>query len=74
MSEEKLRPFAPIVVSILAAIGWLIFILLYSLFWSIDFTFFQNVITTIVSFLIVALLVGLMWVVWGFRAAGWGTD
>jgi hypothetical protein len=74
VSEGKLKPFAPVVISILGAIGWLIFILLYSLFWSMDFTFFQNVITTIVSFLIVALLIGLMWVVWGFREAGWGID
>ncbi len=73
MSNKESGPLAPIVVSILAAVGWLIFILFYSLFWSTEFTFFQNIITTIVSFLIVALLIGLMWVIYGFRTAGWGT-
>ncbi|MDV3292893.1 MAG: hypothetical protein LYZ70_01320 [Nitrososphaerales archaeon] len=60
-------PTVPIVVSILAVIAWLLFILLYALYWSNGFSLFQNVIVTIVSLMITALLVGLMWTVWGSR-------
>jgi heme/copper-type cytochrome/quinol oxidase subunit 4 len=62
-------PLAAIVVSILAAIGWLVFILLYALFWSKGLNLFQNIIVTLASLFIVALLIGLMWVVWGFSQA-----
>jgi hypothetical protein len=66
------------VVSILGVIAWLVFILLYALYWSKGFSLFQNIIVTIVSLIIVGLLIGLMWVVWGFRGGwtrgrmGWG--
>jgi cation transporter-like permease len=66
-------PFAPIVATILTVIGWLVFILAYALFWSNGFSLFQNVIVTIVSLVIMGLLVGLGWVVWGMRhARSWG--
>jgi cation transporter-like permease len=63
-------PFAPIVGSILAAIAWAVFILVYALFWSGRFNYFQDFIVTIVSLLVVGLLIALMWVVWGARR-GW---
>jgi high-affinity Fe2+/Pb2+ permease len=66
---EQNRPLGPIVASILVVIGWLVFILLYALFWSSGFTLFQNVIVTVVSLVIMALLIGLGWVVWGMRHA-----
>jgi hypothetical protein len=62
-------PFAPIILSFLAVAVWLVFILLYALYWSTGFSWFQNIIVTIVSLLIMGLLVGLMWVVWGMRLA-----
>jgi len=58
---------APIVVSILSIIVWLVFILFYALYWSKGFSLFQNLIVTIVSLAITGLLIGLMWVVWGIR-------
>jgi hypothetical protein len=63
-------PLAPIVVSIVGVIGWLVFILLYALFWSKGFSLFQNLTVTVASLLIVGLVIGLVWVVWGFRG-GW---
>lgn len=63
-------PLGPIVGSILALVAWAIFILLYALFWSTHFNFFQDVIVTVVSLLVVGLLVALMWIVWGARR-GW---
>lgn len=55
-------PIAPVVVSILAVLGWAIFILLYALFWSTSFSIFQNIIVAIVSLIITGLLIGLMWI------------
>lgn len=57
-------PLGPIIGTLLAFIGWLVFILLYALFWSRGFDLFQNVVVTIASLMIVALLIALMWVVW----------
>ena len=57
-------PVGAIIASIVGVIGWLVFILLYALFWSKGYSLFQNVIVTIVSLAIAALLIGLMWVVW----------
>ena len=57
-------PTAPIVLSILGMIVWLVFILFYALYWSDGFTLFQNVIVTIVSLAISCLIIGLMWIPW----------
>ena len=66
MSAKK--PILPIAISILIVIGWLVFILLFNYFLLIDVTFFQNIIITIVSFLVIGLLIGLTCAVWSFRA------
>jgi cation transporter-like permease len=68
--KEIKPPFGAIVGSILGLVAWLVFILAYALFWSRSYTLFQNFIVTVASLLIVGLLIGLMWVVWGFRT-GW---
>ena len=62
-------PIAPIVLSIIGVIAWLVFILLYALDWSSGYSLFQNIIVTVVSFLIAGLLIGLMWMPW-FRLTG----
>ena len=72
MSEKHLNPIVPIAVSILAFIGWCVFILWYTVFWSGSFTLFQNIVIGLISLLILGGLLGLMWVIWGFRTAGWG--
>ena len=67
MSEKEAKPLVPLLVTFLMVFGWLVFILLYALFWSTDFTFFQNMIITVVSLLMAGLFIGLIWVVWGMR-------
>lgn len=57
-------PIVPIVLSIIGVIAWLVFILLYALYWSGGHSLFQNMIVTIVSFLIAGLVIGLMWMPW----------
>lgn len=62
-------PIGPVIGSILFIVVWLIFILLYALYWSRGFDLFQNVIVTIVSLAITALLIGAMWLIW-YRPTG----
>ena len=57
------------VLSIFIVAAWLAFIIFYALFWSTEFTLFQNVIVTIASFLLTGLFVGVVWVLWGMRRA-----
>ncbi|MCL4436840.1 MAG: hypothetical protein M1503_12500 [Thaumarchaeota archaeon] len=55
------------VLSIFIVAAWLAFIIFYALFWSTEFTLFQNIIVTIASFLLTGLFVGVVWVLWGMR-------
>ncbi len=64
---EHARPMGGIVLTMLAIIAWLVFILLYALFWSGGFTLFQNIVVTVVTLVITALVIGMGWVIWGFR-------
>ena len=50
-----------ITISILAFIGWLVFLIVHTFLWSSNYTFFQNIIIAFISFLIVGALVALMW-------------
>lgn len=65
--KNQPHPLLSKLVSIFAGIAWLIFILLFTFFWSTDFTFFQNAIITVVSFLILGAIIGLVWKKWGFK-------
>jgi hypothetical protein len=67
MDWEHAKPTTPIILSIVIAIVWLVFILFYALFWSNSFSLFQNIVVTIVSLAIAALVIGLTWVVWGMN-------
>ena len=70
---EHTRPLGGIVVTMVAIIAWLVFILLYSLYWSTNFDLFQNIVVVIVTLGITGLVIGLGWVVWGFRhVKNWG--
>ena len=62
--EKYEGPMAPIILSILGMVIWLVFILFYALFWSDSFSLFQNVIVTLASLMIAGLLIGAMWLIW----------
>jgi hypothetical protein len=66
MKVRKFIPTLPIVVSILAVVVWLIFILLYALYWSNGFSMLQNAMVTLVTLIITSMLIALTWVVRGF--------
>ncbi len=56
-------PVGMIIGSILGVIAWLFFILVYALDWSRGYSLFQNLIVTVVSFSIAALIIGAFWLV-----------
>jgi len=58
------------IASMLGIVAWLVFILLYALFWSKSYDLFQNIVVTFVSLVIVGILIGVMWMAWGFRQFG----
>jgi hypothetical protein len=59
-------PIGAIIGTILGIVAWLVFILLYALDWSKSYDLFQNLVVVIVSFLIAALLISAMWIIWIF--------
>jgi hypothetical protein len=66
---EHNRPLGPILVTFVAVIGWLVFILLFALYWSRGYSAFQDIIVTIVTLVIMGLVIGLTWTIWGMRHA-----
>ena len=70
MHERRHSLLGPIVATMLEVVAWLVFILLYALFWSKSYDLFQNIVVTIFSLAITGILIGVMWVAWGFRHHG----
>lgn len=54
----------PVISSILVIIGWLVFIVTYSLYLSKKFNLFQNEVVSIAGVATTALLIGAMWLMW----------
>ena len=64
---EHTRPVGGIILTMVAIIVWLVFILFYALYWSGSYNLFQNIVVTVVTLGITAVVIGLGWVIWGFR-------
>ncbi|HYB76266.1 MAG TPA: hypothetical protein VEC08_04845 [Nitrososphaerales archaeon] len=64
---EHTRPIGGIVLSLLAVMAWLLFILFFALYWSSSYSLFQNIVVVIVTLGITGVVIGLGWVVWGVR-------
>jgi hypothetical protein len=69
-------PFGAIIGTVLGLVAWLIFILLYALDWSKSYNIFQDLIVTVVSFVITGLVIGMIWLAWFRTNAGskWNRD
>ena len=65
VTQRKSGPFVPIVISIVGILAWLIFILFFALFWSNNYNLFQDIVVFIATLCITALVLGLMWLIWG---------
>jgi len=70
MSEMRFGFGLPIAISIVVGIGWIVFFLWHTVFWSPDYTLFQNIVIAAGTLLVAAILVGLTWMVWG-RQISW---
>jgi len=64
---EHTRPVTGIILTMIAIIVWLVFILFYALYWSSGYNLFQNIVVTVVTLGITAVVIALGWVIWGFR-------
>ncbi len=60
-----------VMASIILGVAWLVFILLFAAFWSTGYSLFQDIVILIVSFVILAGVLGAMWASWGMRFARW---
>ena len=67
MTEREDSPFVPIIVSIVSAILWAMFMLLH--IFVIKFDWLQNLAIIVLSLVIMGCIVGLMWVFWVFKRA-----
>ena len=64
---EHTRPIGGVVLTLLAVIAWLVFILIYALDWSNNYSLFQNIVVVIVTLGSTGVVIGLGWVIWGSR-------
>lgn len=71
VTKRHSSPFLPIVFSILAVLVWLIFILFYALYWSRGYGPFQDFVVLFATLFITAILIGLMWLIWGRTREHW---
>jgi len=71
--STKSTPFGLAIASMVAFLGWLVFILMFALFWSNSYHLFQDIVILIASLGIVAVVIGLMWFVWGRNKWNWWT-
>jgi len=53
--------------TVITAVSWLAFIILYLAFWTGDFNIWQNIAVFLASFLIMGGLIGVMWITWGTK-------
>ena len=73
LAKRHPSPFLPIVVSIVAALVWLVFILFYALFWSGSYGLFQDFVVFFATLFVLVLAVGLMWLIWSRNQWHWWT-
>lgn len=67
MPKNKDMPFIPIMTTLIVIIAWAVAMMLYAVFWSIKLNLFQNIVIVILSGIIVACVLGIVWMAWVFR-------
>jgi len=53
--------------SIIAGVGWLVFIILWLFFYASNYTGYQNVAIFLISILAIIAILGAPWIIWGMR-------
>ena len=59
-----------VALSILVAIGWLIFLIIWLAFYADDYSIYQNIAIFLVSILVMVAILGPAWAHWGMKF-GW---
>jgi protein-S-isoprenylcysteine O-methyltransferase Ste14 len=67
MPKKEDMPFIPIVITLVVIIGWAVVMLLDAVFWSSNLNLFQNIVILILSGIIVACVLGIVWMAWVSR-------
>ena len=73
-AKRHSSPFVPIVVSVVGALVWLFFILFFALFWSKGYNLFQDLVVFFATLFITAIVIGLMWLIWGRHQWHWWSN
>ncbi|MGA2387294.1 MAG: hypothetical protein ABSG33_12275 [Candidatus Bathyarchaeia archaeon] len=73
-AKRHSSPFVPIVISVIGALVWLVFILSFALFWSKSYNIFQDFVVFIATLFIAAIVIGLMWLIWGRNQWHWASN
>ncbi len=63
-----------VALSIIAAIGWVVFIILWLFFYAVGYNIYQNIAVAIASLLIMAAILGAAWASWGIKQHNWWCD
>ena len=53
--------------SILGGVGWLVFLIIWLFFFASDYSLYQNIAIVLGSVLVIGLVIGSPWAVWGLR-------
>lgn len=66
--HERPPGLAPrVAVTIVAILGWLVFVILWLFFWAGNYNGYQNLAIFLVSVLVLAAILAPMWVFWGME-------
>jgi len=60
-----------VALSIIVAIGWAVFIILWLFFYAAEYNIYQNIAVAIASLLIGAAVLGASWATWGIKQHNW---
>jgi heme/copper-type cytochrome/quinol oxidase subunit 4 len=73
MQRKSSSFLIPIIVSIVGVLAWLIYILLFALYWSKGYNLFQDIVVLFATLFITAIVIGLVWLIWGRNHWHWHT-
>ena len=68
MEEDYMRPSGwRVSLSIVAAVGWLIFLIVWLAFYAVDYSVSRNIAIVLISILVLIVVLGVPWAVWAIR-------
>ena len=65
--EEKEGLGWRVSLSIIVGVGWLVFLIVWLFFYASDYTAYKNLAIVMISVLLMIIILGIPWSIWGFR-------